>query len=159
MQISIKDATLNDLNQINEIMRVSKAYWRYESIFIDRFMEKFGITPKYLEHHLIKLFYIDNRLVGFYNFEINDDNLFELANFFLHPDFIGQGIGRKLWAACLQTAIEQNQDEFILWSDPNAENFYLKMGCEKIGVRQSPMMPDRYPAIFKFKIDNSFNKK
>lgn len=55
MQISIKDATLNDLNQINEIMRVSKAYWKYESIFIDPFMEKFGITP---EHHLIKLFYM-----------------------------------------------------------------------------------------------------
>jgi len=34
----------------------------------------------------------------------------------------------------------------------DAENFYLKMGCEKIGARQSPMMPDRYPPILKYKM-------
>lgn len=152
MQISIKDATLNDLNKVNSILRISKSYWSYNKEFIDIFMEKFGITPEYLENHTIKLFYIDNRLAGFYNFEINTDNLFELANFFLHPDFIGKGIGKILWDACCQTALEQEKYEFILWSDPNAESFYLKMGCEKIGVRQSPMMPDRYPAILKFKI-------
>ena len=49
-------------------------------------------------------------------------------------------------------AIEQGKYEFIIWSDPNAENFYLRMGYEKIGVRQSPMMPDRYPPILKFKL-------
>ncbi|MBX3710172.1 MAG: GNAT family N-acetyltransferase [Gammaproteobacteria bacterium] len=152
MQISIKDATLNDLNEVNSILRISKSYWAYNKEFIDIFMENFGITPEYLENHIIKLFYIDGRLAGFYNFEINADNLFELANFFLHPDFIGKGIGKVLWDSCCQTAIEKGKYEFILWSDPNAESFYLKMGCEKIGVRQSPMMPDRYPTILKFKI-------
>ena len=152
MKISIKDATLNDLNKVNELLRLSKSYWKYNKEFIDTFMEKFGITSDYLENHHIKLFYIDDRLAGFYNFEMNNENVFELANFFLHPDFIGQGIGKKLWNACCQTAIEQGKNEFILWGDPNAEAFYLKMGCEKIGVRQSPMMLGRYPAILKFKI-------
>lgn len=152
MQISIKKATLNDLNEINSLLRISKSYWGYNKDFIDRFMQRFGVTMEYLENNIIKLFYIDARLAGFYNFETNIENLFELANFFLHPDFIGKGIGKTLWDACCQTAIEQGQAEFILWCDPNAEHFYLKMGCEKIGIRQSPMMPDRYPAILKFKI-------
>ena len=57
-----------------------------------------------------------------------------------------------MWDACCQEAKKQGENEFIIWSDPNAENFYLKMGCQKIGVRESPMMPNRYPPILKYKI-------
>ncbi|HVE45045.1 MAG TPA: GNAT family N-acetyltransferase [Gammaproteobacteria bacterium] len=74
--------------------------------------------------------------------------------FLLHPDYIGKGVGRMLWHACCQETKLQGRNEFIIWSDPHAENFYLKMGCEKIGVRQSPMMPDRYPPILKFNLSN-----
>lgn len=71
MQISIKDATLNDLNEVNSILRISKSYWSYNNEFIDSFMKKFSITPEYLKNHVIKLFYIDDHLAGFYNFETN----------------------------------------------------------------------------------------
>lgn len=152
MKIAIRDALADDLNQINELLRISKAYWRYDNNFLDRFMEKLGITYAYMQQHAIKLFYVDDHLAGFFNFGFNTDNLFELDNFFLHPDYIGKGIGRVLWQACCQEAKKQNEKEFIIWSDPHAENFYLKMGCEKIGVRQSPMMPDRYPPILKYKV-------
>lgn len=152
MHIIVKDATFENLKQINELLRLSKAYWGYDSEFLDRFMKKLGITQAYMEQHAIKLFYADNRLAGFFNFTFNHEGLFELDNFFLHPDYIGKGIGRKLWQACCNDAKKQRKNEFIIWSDPNAENFYLKMGCEKIGVRQSPMMPDRYPPILRYKI-------
>ena len=152
MKIILKDAVFSDLNEINILLRLSKAYWGYDEGFLDRFMKKLGITHSYMEKHNIKLFYIDECLAGFFNFSINNDNLFELDNFFLQPNYIGKGAGRKLWDACCQVAVEQGKDGFIIWSDPNAENFYLKMGCEKIGVRQSPMMPDRYPPILKFKL-------
>ena len=33
------------------------------------------------------------------------------------------------------------------------------MGCKKIGVRKSPMMPDRYPPILKFKIKEIYREK
>jgi streptomycin 6-kinase len=42
--------------------------------------------------------------------------------------------------------------EFTLWADPEAEGFYAKMGCKKIGVKKSPFMPDRYPPIMRFKL-------
>lgn len=47
---------------------------------------------------------------------------------------------------------ELGKHEFIIWVDPHAENFYLKMGCKKIGVKKSSMMPNRYPSILQFKI-------
>jgi len=152
MEIEFKDATFNDLNNINDLLRLSKAYWGYDAAFLDLFMEKLGITDTYMQQHAIKLLYVDNQLAGFFNFGINNENLFELDNFFLYPSCIGQGLGRKLWEACCRVAMEQGKDEFIIWSDPNAENFYLKMGCEKIGVRQSPIIPDRYAPILKYKV-------
>lgn len=152
MKINITDAQPGNLGQINELLRLSKAYWGYDSDFLDRFMAKLGITHAYMQQHAIKLFYVDDHLAGFFNFSFNTDGLFELDNFFLHPNYIGKGIGRKLWQACCQEAKQQGENEFIIWSDPNAEPFYVKMGCEKIGVRQSPMMPDRYPPILKFKL-------
>lgn len=60
---------------------------------------------------------------GEINFGFNADGLFELDNFFLHPNFIGKGIGRMLWHACCQEAKNQGKKEFIIWSDPNAEKF------------------------------------
>jgi streptomycin 6-kinase len=95
-------------------------------------MEKLGITHEYMKQHAIKLLHLDDRLAGFFNFSFNADSLFELENFFLHPDYIGKGIGRMLWRACCQEAKKQNENEFIIWSDPNAEKFYVKMGCEKL---------------------------
>lgn len=100
MNITIKDAKSSDLNNINELLRLSKAHWGYDNAFLD----------------------------------------------------IGKGVGRMLWHTCCQEAKNQGQSEFIIWSDPNAEKFYIKMGCKKIGVRKSPMMPDRHPPILKFKL-------
>ncbi len=155
MQLNTKDAMPEELKQINDLLRTSKAYWGYDAEFLDQFMEKFGITNSYMKKNSIKLFYLEDQLAGFFNFCINDEGLFELGNFFLHPSYIGQGIGRKLWEACCKEAKLLGKDEFIIWSDPHAENFYLAMGCEKIGVRQSPMMPGRYPPILRYKIKNN----
>lgn|SRR3990167_9608017 len=152
MKITIRDAAIDNLNQINNILRLSKAYWGYDTAFMERFMGGFGITHAYIAQHIVKLFYANDDLAGFFNFGFNVDGLFELDNFFLHPDYIGKGMGRLLWHACCQEAKKQGKNEFIIWSDPNAEKFYVKMGCEKIGVRQSPTMPNRYPPILKFLI-------
>ena len=71
-------------------------------------------------------------------------------NFFLHPDYIGKGWGKKMWELCCADAKQMGKTEFIIWSEPNAEKFYQRMGCIKIGERPSPMMPDRRPPIMKY---------
>lgn len=152
MSTSIKIATLNDLTAINYLMRISKAYWGYDDIFLDLFMEHISVTIDYLEKNSIKLLYENNTLIGFYSFSPNADKEIELDYFFLHPDYIGKGFGKKLWIACCETAKDMKLQEFIVWSDPYAEGFYLKMGCEKIGIRESFVMPNRFPPLLKFNL-------
>lgn len=147
---NIRDATLNDLNDINYLIQVSKSHWGYDEDFLKRYIKKFCITPEYLKNNTVKLLYSDHKLIGVYSFSFDKDNLLELDNFFIHKDFIGKGYGLKLWNLCCHTAIELGKNQFTLWSDPYAATFYLKMGCEKIGVRQSPMLPNRYPPVLRW---------
>lgn len=147
MNLQLQDAKLDDLQKINHLLRLSKAYWGYDEKFLNSFMRKLGITEGYMQKNNIKLFLRDTRLIAFYNFIFNKEAELELDNLFIHPDYIGQGLGRKLWEKCCETAKLTEYREFIIWSDPNAENFYLKMGCQKIGVRTSPLIPGRYPVL------------
>jgi streptomycin 6-kinase len=152
MRIEIKKAELNDLDTINHLLRLSKAYWGYDEEFVNKFMGIFSMTAERLQKTTTLLFYVDGEIAGFYGFIINENKTLELDNFFLHTNYIGKGLGRKLWAACCNTAKELGENEFVIWSDPNAENFYIKMGCEKIGMKKSPIMPNRYTPILKYKM-------
>lgn len=148
----MRNAKPDDLDAINHLLRLSKSHWGYSDAFINEFMAKFSVTIEHLQKSTTILFYVDGKIAGFYGFCIDENGVLELDNFFLHPDHIGKGLGQQLWDACCNTARELKKTEFIIWSDPHAEKFYIKMGCEKIGVRESPMMPNRYPSILKYKI-------
>ncbi len=152
MALMLKIGTLNDLDLVNQLLRLSKAHWGYDQLFMDKFMKELCVKPYHLEAGLTTLVFKDNKLIGFYAFILCDDNALELDYFFLHLDHIGGGLGQEMWDACCQTAKAFGKNEFIIWVDPNAENFYLRMGCKKIGVRKSSMMPNRFPSILEFKI-------
>lgn len=154
MVTNIKLATETDLEIINHILRLSKSYWGYDKQFMDRFMNEFRITPEHLHQSKTYLFYVDEKLAGYFGFILTNDGQLELDNFFLYPDYIGKGLGRRLWQYCCETAQEMGRDEFILWGDPHAEKFYLKMGCEKIGMRPSPVLPNRFAPVFKYQISH-----
>lgn len=151
MKMKFKNAQYEDLEAINQLLRLSKGYWGYDKNFMDCFMQLFNINPEYLNNNITKLLYVDEKLAGFYSFVDNDDQ-FELDCFFLHPNFIGKGLGLTMWLDCCKTAKEQRKLEFIIWSDPGAESFYQKRGCVKIGTRQSPLMSDRHLPLLKYQL-------
>jgi len=143
-------ATIQDLGDINAIMYSSKGYWGYTQSFMDEFMDRFCVTEKCIKELKIYCVYIDDGMKGFYGFKKNEDNQDELDLFFLDPSCIGKGLGRQLWNLCLDTAKGLKIKEFIICVDPNAEEFYLKMGCSKIGTKLSPMLLDRYTPILRY---------
>jgi streptomycin 6-kinase len=150
MKIAIQNAILSDLQKINNLVRLSKGYWGYDTTFMDKFMEIFGMTAEHFPHNHTFLLMIEAHLAGLYSFFITKEDTLELEYFFLHPDYIGKGLGRQLWEFCCKTARALKKKEFILWSDPNAEEFYTKMGCQKIAEKESPIMPNRAIPILKY---------
>lgn len=155
---TFKDAKISDIRAINDLKRASMAHWGYDDEFLNKFMEITGLTEDYLNRSITQLLYAHNQLVGFYSLIFHQDTTLELDNLYVHPDYIGNGFGNTLWFACCKKAKDLGKNEFILWSEPNAENFYLKKGCQKTGERKSLIIPNRYPSVLKFKIKENFNQ-
>ena len=152
--IMTRDAQLPDLDAINQLLRISKASWGYDTQFMDTFMHHCSTTSECIQQNKIKLFFDNEKLIGFYSFIINEneDPQLYLDDFFVHPQYIGQDIGKFMWQHCVQFAVSINQNRFSLLSDPNATEFYKKMGCVQIGSRESPMQKGRFTPILIYNI-------
>lgn len=92
---------------------------------------------------------IDNKIVAFYSFIINE---LKLDALFIDPDYIGKGLGKIIWKHLLNKAKELGISEFTLDSEPNAEGFYLKMGAINIGFTPSTVFPDRQLPLMKVNV-------
>jgi GNAT superfamily N-acetyltransferase len=147
---TFRPATLEDLTQLNALTRRSKGYWRYDTPFMNAFMEIFAVKPQSLKDGVYVLMDHGPDLVGFYGFAKQDSII--LDYFFIDPTYISKGFGRQMWMHAIKTAVNHNWDYFTLWSDPGADEFYVKMGCEKIGEKASPLAPNRFPKIFRYKV-------
>ncbi len=150
MNLKILDATVDDLEKINDLLRQSKSHWPAYEKSIDAFMDRFRLTPAYITKNTINLFHSEGELAGFFSFIVNDESNDELDYFFLHPRFIGNGFGRELWKICCQFALQKEIKEFYILSNPFAEGFYLKMGCKKVGSRNSVILPGEILPFLKF---------
>ena len=136
-------------------MRSSKAYWGYDEKFLDEFMDIFKVTNNCLNKSFTYLVYLDKKVIGYYSLLPKDQNILELDMFFIEPMFIGQGFGRTLWELACQTSKELGYLGFNIIADPNADSFYIRMGCTKIGDKKSAMSRERNINIFSYDISAS----
>jgi GNAT superfamily N-acetyltransferase len=76
---------------------------------------------------------IDNRIVGFAIADLKENNIWAL---FIHPEFEGKGIGRKLHDMMLDWYFAQEKQTVWLSTAPRtkAEKFYRKHGWRETGI-------------------------
>lgn len=151
--LTTRRANSSDIASINNILRASKGYWGYDEFFMNSFMERYALSDKYIKDNAVYVMFNNKNIIGFFSLVLHADHSLELDHFFIRPECVRKGYGKQLWTICSSVARDLGAEEFTLWSDPQAEDFYAKMGCEKIGVKKSPFMPDRYPPIMRFKLN------
>ena len=137
--------------ELTELTIRSKFYWNYEEKQIERWKEELTITAKYIEENQVyKL--IDNEvLVGFYAYNPENNTDIKLNFLFVEPKFIGKGYGKILMMDFLKRLEKTKFKRVILDADPNAENFYSRLGFRVIGKLKSSIK-DRYLPIMSRKI-------
>lgn len=76
---------------------------------------------------------MDGKLVGFSIVDLLENNIWAL---FVHPDFEGKGIGKKLHELMMEWYFSQTQQPVWLGTAPNtrAELFYQKAGWSVNGI-------------------------
>ncbi len=121
-------AAQKDLSTLNAISLRSKAHWGYPAEWIETWKNDLTITPEQFAHQQILVVEINDRIIGFSSIVEDQDN-YDIHHLWVLPEFIGQGIGKKLLQTTIDTFV-QIEKPIIVEADPNAEPFYRSQGFE-----------------------------
>lgn len=139
MGIEIRRADRSEASALTEIAHAAKRYWGYSEELIRLWSDGLTLTPQYVEQNEVYIALQGKRIVGVYAL-IGDGPERELEHFWIHPDFMAKGIGKRLFCHALEKATASGARNVKIVSDPNAEGFYLKMGARRAG--EVPSMPE-----------------
>jgi ribosomal protein S18 acetylase RimI-like enzyme len=131
--MKIKEASINDNEILTEITKKSKAYWGYSAEQILKWNNNLTISRDYIENNSVFKLVNNTEIVGYYSYLIKEEKNVILDNLFILPEYIGKGFGKHLMIDFLNRMKNEKFEKITLNSEPNAENFYLKIGFKKIG--------------------------
>ncbi|KGX83594.1 GNAT family N-acetyltransferase [Pontibacillus marinus] len=110
----------------------SKAHWGYSEAFMKECELLLHVPSDRIAKDHVYVVEDGASVMGFYSL-IQTQNQAWLEDFFLDPEFIGAGLGKRMWYHMVSVA-KSHFIEKIEWeSDPNAAPFYEWMGATKIG--------------------------
>ena len=148
MNFKIRPAKLSEAELLSNLALRSKAYWGYSPEFIDACRQELTYSPQDIQKNHFFVAEIDTLIIGFFALEIVSATEIELEALFVAPAYINRGYGRQLIDYAKLIARNLGSTVMIIQGDPNAKNFYLKVGGKLIGERESASIPGRDLPIF-----------
>ncbi len=148
-KLCIRPARADEAEILTDLSLRSKAFWGYDASFLARCRAVMTVKARSIETYPHYVAELDGRIAGFYGFEPEAAGV-GLDYLFVETDLVGRGVGRALWRHAVDTARGLGHRALIVVSDPNAEGFYLKMGCRRIGTRPSELENGRQLPLLRF---------
>lgn len=131
-------ATPADAAELTAIAFAAKRQWGYPERWIEGWRDVLTIRPEFVADHETHVAAAADARLGFYAFEVRGERL-DLVHMWVRPAFMGQGIGRALFAHAIERARDLHFPEIEIESDPNAVGFYERMGAERVGFRRADL--------------------
>lgn len=147
----IQPAITGDGPELTNLALESKAFWGYSEEFIVSCKPALKITDKKITNWTSGTIKIENVFAGFYFMSL-DDTRAELQLLYVSPQAMDKGYGRALFKAAMEKASILGYDSVRIEADPNAANFYKRMGAKHIGWCRSEVDDDRELPLFKMKL-------
>ena len=133
-QIEIVRAQPEDANTLTGIAIAAKRHWGYPENWMVKWQEVLTISPDSVSANMVYKAIRNGKIIGFYEL-INTHTKLELKHLWVHPDEIGHGVGKQLMAHVILHAVSRDHEEMEIESDPNAKEFFKKMGARSVGAR------------------------
>lgn len=149
--MTIEKANIIDDEILTSITKKSKAFWGYSAEQIEKWNKNLTISKDYIKEHNVYKLTVNNLIIGYYSYFFKDEKEIELDNLFILPEYIGKGLGKYLVLDFLNRIKDQKVERIILDSEPNAEDFYAKMGFVKIGEFETSIK-NRFMPIMEMKL-------
>ena len=141
-KLRIRPARADEAEALTDLSLRSKAFWGYDAAFLARCRAVMTVKARNIDSQPHYVAELDGRIAGFYGLEPETEGV-GLDYLFVETDLVGRGVGRALWRHAVDTARGLGHRALIVVSDPNAEGFYLRMGCRRIGTRPSELEAGR----------------
>lgn len=134
--IHIRPVRPNEADVMTEVALAAKRHWGYPERWIEIWTPQLTFAPEYFEKNESWAAVENGETVAFYTLlEAND--IASIENLWVLPEFMGRGIGRRLFLHAVEIASQRGYQLLQLEADPNAVGFYERMGMHKIGERHS----------------------
>ncbi|ENQ3107427.1 Predicted acetyltransferase, GNAT superfamily [Bacillus sp. 491mf] len=146
----VREAFLQEANELSNVALSSKATWNYSEEFILACKEDLTITEQYIKNNYVYILEENQDMIGFFSFQRREVDSLDFL--YLHPIYKGKGYGRILWESVVQKAGELNIKSFTIDSDPNAKGYYVKMGAELIGETPSTVFKNRMLPLLRYDV-------
>ncbi len=130
--LQIRKAQPEEAEALTAIAFAAKRYWGYPENWIEHWRDDLTLTPDFVKRHDVCVAEEDNTLLGFYALILKNEKA-ELDHLWVAPEYIGRGVGKELFLHAMDRASRLNILEVEIYSDPNAESFYSKLGAVKDG--------------------------
>lgn len=134
--MNIRQATKDEAATLTRIAYDAKKHWGYPEHWMQRWNDDLTITEEFIAANHVYVAEDGDQVSGFYALTIRDQKA-ELEHMWVAPDLIGTGVGKALFLAAMEKAVELKVRSVEISSDPNAEGFYQKMGAYRIGETTS----------------------
>lgn len=147
MEWGIRAARPHEHQRLTELTLLSKDHWGFGREQIEAWREELTITPAYLAAHTVCCICLGEEIAGYYACIHLNTREVCLDNLFVHPDWIGQGLGARLMDACLKQMHTEGYQRIRLESEPQAVGFYQKFGFRTYGHKASSIPGRNLPLM------------
>lgn len=146
VNINIQRAECCDASELTAIAFAAKRYWGYPEEWIELWADELTVDANYIATNWVFLAKADSRTVGWCSVSRERGEIW-LDYCWVLPEESGNGIGRTLVRRALDLAAELKSPALKVISDPNAEDFYRKLGFHPVGDHPSVPQGRRLPVL------------
>ncbi|MFP4438966.1 MAG: GNAT family N-acetyltransferase [Chloroflexaceae bacterium] len=148
--LGIRRAEPGEAAMLTDVAFAAKRHWGYPESWIQRWHHDLTITSVQIATYPVYVAVIADAIVGVSILSV-DGSGFELEHFWVRPDYIGQGIGRQLFAHSREFIAARCGTHLRIEADPNAVGFYQRMGAVPIG--EIAVWPERELPVLRLDIN------
>jgi GNAT superfamily N-acetyltransferase len=152
--VQIVPCKSEDAVALTAIAFAAKRHWGYPEHWIQSWSDVLTIEREFISSHETYAAVVDGQIVGFYALGRKGDRL-DLVHMWVLPSTMRRGVGQSLFHHALGRTKALGFHQLEIEADPNAEQFYQRMGAHRIGtnIREVEQQRRELPVLI-FEIGN-----
>ena len=140
--LALRPARPEEGAELTELCLRSKAVWGYDDAFMAACRKELTLTPAGIRASRVQVAELHGRLAGLAEVRSSGDTA-QLEKLFVDPAMLRTGTGRKLFEWAKATARAAGATALVIEADPDAAEFYRRMGAVDDGLVPSGSIPGR----------------